>query len=167
MMAKAAGQWLDDPQGTRTPEARILAQRRYYNEGETVEEMASRLVRQVTGWLLAYGPSKPTTLILLVLHEFNGSSDIEIGRYTGMTPPQVSRNLKELLVNDMAVLIVDPVNSRKRRLFLSDSGKVISSKLARARELAGRTAITDVPEDQVTDVIAAVRTTMFWPTFLR
>jgi DNA-binding MarR family transcriptional regulator/GNAT superfamily N-acetyltransferase len=120
----------------------------WFADLQRAAELAGRLDRQIDGWLSGYELPQPVIRILIALFESPGTPQRLIGNHIGMSAPQLSRNVKELVADGL--IAVDPSSSERLRvLHLTYKGEQQARELVAARKAAFGAAIEAVtPEDR-------------------
>jgi len=98
-----------------------------------VAARASRIVADRTAEL---GATRTTYSMLAALEEFGPASQADLGRRLGLDRKDVSSIIGVLDRDGLVHRIVDPSDSRRRRIEITPSGLVLLERLAQAIELA-------------------------------
>ena len=119
-------------------------------------ELAARLDRQVDGWLSGFDLPQPVIRILIALYQSPGCPQRVVGDEIGMSPPQISRNVKELI--EQGIVTVDPsFSERQRVLRLTHQGEIQARELVVARRAAFSAAIDTVAAEDRPLVLGMAR----------
>lgn len=99
-------------------------------------EIVDRVQRQALGWLEAYGLPRPVVRIMLAMHNNEPCSAIVLANKSGMSAPQLSLNLKELIECGIVVADMDPDSPNKYQLTFTELGTRAVEALVEARDVA-------------------------------
>ncbi|CAM3166073.1 hypothetical protein SPAN111604_07900 [Sphingomonas antarctica] len=97
--------------------------------------IAQRLDRQVDGWLSGFELPQPVIRILIALHQSPGTPQRVIGEQIDMSPPQISRNVKDLIEHGL-IDVDQSFSERLRVLRLTYAGQLRARELVNARKAA-------------------------------